>query len=171
MFNETLFFGERVMSKKITILLFAICFLSLNLWAKEGDKMYVNVKETVLKSGTGFFASEIGSIPYGTKVEILEEKGKWVKVEDMGDTSINGWVPLSSLTKKKIILNEGLFSVDASADEIALAGKGFSAEIEELYSGSSMSSLFSLVDQIESKSVEKETLLEFILEGDLLGAE
>mgnify|MGYP003418354649 CR=1 FL=1 len=158
------------MNKKICILLFTFCFFSLNLWARAGDSMYVNVKETVLKSGTGFFASEIGSIPYGTQVKILEEKGKWVKVEKKEDSSVTGWVPLSSLTKKKIILNEGLFSIDASADEIALAGKGFSAEVEELYSGSSLASFYSLVDGIEEKNIEKDTLLEFILEGQLSGA-
>ena len=43
------------MNKKICILLFTFCFFSLNLWARAGDSMYVNVKETVLKSGTGRF--------------------------------------------------------------------------------------------------------------------
>ncbi len=157
------------MNKKICAVFFLVV-LGTFVWAKVGDKMYVNVQEATLKSGTGFFASENGVLPYGAQVKVLAEKGKWVEIVSAVDNSLKGWVPLSSLTKKKI-LNDGLFSVSASTEELALAGKGFSAEVENLYKTPATQDIYALLDSIESKEIDKEELFEFVVEGKLSGAE
>ena len=66
--------------------------------------MYVNVEEAELKSGTGFFAAGAGFLPYGAKVTILQESGKWIEVESQDNSKISGWLPASSLTKKRFLL-------------------------------------------------------------------
>lgn len=157
------------MNKKICLCFFFLVLASF-VWAKVGDKMYVNVQEAVLKSGTGFFASGNGVLPYGAQVKVLAEKGKWVQIVSAVDDSLKGWVPLSSLTKKKI-LNDGLFSVSASTEELALAGKGFSEEVENLYKNETTQDTYVLLDSIENKKIDKEELFEFVVEGKLSGAE
>lgn len=156
--------------KFFLVFAFLLCGITF-FYAKVGDKMYVNVKETVLKSGTGFFSSSVGKLNYGVRVEIIEEKGKWVFVESLQEPYISGWMPISSLTKKKIVMNEGLFSVDASAEELALAGKGFSAEVEQIYMESGLSSAYDLVDTMEAETLTTEEMYSFVVEGQLRGGE
>lgn len=151
--------------KKYLVVLFALLCFGSSLWAKAGDTMYVNVEEAELKSGTGFFASSTGFLPYGAQVKVLEEKGKWIQVRGV-DNGISGWVSSSSLTKKKI-LNSDLNTVSASADELALAGKGFSAEVEAQYTTETNAAIYALVDEIESTPMDKDGLLDFIIQGEL----
>ncbi len=156
---------------KKTICYLLVLFLVSVIFAKSGDKMYINVEKAVLKEGTNFFSSETGKLPYGSQVIVLAENGKWVQVVSTENKNLVGWVSSSSLTKKKIILKNGLNSVSASADELALAGKGFSAEVENLYKkNEATEEIYDLLDSIENRKLDTKELLVFIEEGELLGA-
>lgn len=153
--------------KKLLLMVCCLLCLGTSLWAKKGATMYVNVEEAELKSGTGFFASQTGVLPYGAKVTVLEEDGKWIQVASAEQGGPSGWLPASSLTKKKILVSGGLNTVSASADELALAGKGFSAEVEAQYTTEATAAIYAMVDAIEATPQDKDGLLEFIVQGDL----
>lgn len=149
--------------------LFFICsFLVFFAFAKPGDTMYVNVKESILKSGTGFFSSKLESLYYGDSVIILEESGKWTKVGLSTNISVQGWISSASLTKKKIVSGK---TQNLSDTELALAGKGFSAEVEGAMKQRNGQLRFDLVDKIEEKTVSDEDLLSFLNEGKLNGGD
>lgn len=164
--DRPLFSKEKKVKKRLILIGGLLCLGAL-LWAKAGDTMYVNVEEAELKSGTGFFSSSLGYLPYGAKVTILHESGKWTEVVSVDNSKISGWLPASSLTKKKILADDSLNRVSASADELALAGKGFSAEVEALYTTESNGAIYQLVDDIESTPIDKSGLWEFIQQGAL----
>lgn len=156
--------------KKTVLCLLLVCAGSV-MFAKAGDTMYVNVQESVLRDGTGFFAGKVGAVAYGDQVKITAEKGKWAEVVSTSDSSLRGWIPLSSLTKKKIVLQNGSLGVSASADELALAGKGFSAEVEDVFRQENNSLRYDMVDRIEKNTVSDSALYEFIVQGQLSGGE
>ena len=54
-----------------------------------------------------------------------------------------------------------------SADELALAGKGFSADVEALYTTESNATVYQLVDDIEATPIDMFGLWEFIQQGML----
>ncbi len=54
-----------------------------------------------------------------------------------------------------------------SSDEVALAGKGFTPEVENSYRAKHPEMNFALVDRIESFRVAPAKLQAFIKEGDL----
>jgi len=54
-----------------------------------------------------------------------------------------------------------------SSDEVALAGKGFTPEVESGYRAKHPEMNFAQVDKIESIKVDSTTLQAFIKEGDL----
>ena len=93
--------------------------------------MYVKVEEAVLKESPSFWGKNGASVFYGEEVVILEEKNSWKKVQLVIDSSVSGWISESSLTQKKIVASGN--RVSASTEELALAGKGFTAEIEAEY--------------------------------------
>ncbi len=99
---------------------------------------------------------------------ILAEAGKWTQIELKENPSNKGWIPSTNLTKKKIISGK---TQNLSESELALAGKGFSAEVEDAMKQRHGELRFDLVDKIEDNYVGDEDLLEFIVEGKLYGGE
>lgn len=155
------------MKKAFLLLYIGLLFLPA-VFAKPGDTMYVNVKESTLKSGTNFFSSKNGNVYYGDPILVLEESGRWSKVQSLTNPSINGWVSSANLTRKKIVQGK---TGEFSEKELALAGKGFSAEVEGAMQERHGELRFDLVDQIEKTTISDDILLVFLTEGNLLGGE
>jgi uncharacterized protein YgiM (DUF1202 family) len=150
-------------------LVFIIVFAGLAAWSAfcaPGDVLYVGVKNAPLKAGTGFFQKTNATVYYGDAVVVVSEQKNWVQVRLQTNSSVRGWVSASSLTKKKIITGK---TVSASADEIALAGKGFSPEAESVFKSENPEKRYDLVDAIEAIIIEDSALNEFITAGNLNG--
>lgn len=132
---------------------------------KKGQTVYVAVKQSAVKSGTGFFASTAASVTYGDQLVIITagDKKTEVKLSD-GKT---GWIATGSLTAKKIVKTATGSTIRASTDELALAGKGFSEEAENAYKAANKKLDFSKVDAIEKITVSESEVQDFIKEGHL----
>ena len=155
------------MRKIVFAILF--CLSAAGLFAqKVGDTLYVNVNSANLKSSTGFFASTTGTVKYTDEVRVLAVNGKWVQVRtSVGNKT--GWIAYASLTTKRMAPQGS--SASASAREIALAGKGFSPEIEAEYKKDGQKVDYAAVDEMEKASVTEMDLLAFIEEGRLARGE
>jgi len=150
------------MKRTILIALFCVCVTGL-FAQKVGDTLYVNVNSANLKSSTGFFASTTGTVKYGDDVRVLAVNGKWTQVRT--SKNITGWIAGASLTTKRISVQGN--TANASAKEIALAGKGFSPEVESEYKRGGESVNYDAVDAMERVTVSEKDLLSFIEEGRL----
>jgi uncharacterized protein YgiM (DUF1202 family) len=128
-----------------------------------GGTLYVAVKTLSLKSSTGFFASNKGTLNYGDRVTVLQVNGKYVEVRSAGNSSLTGWTPSANLSAKQII--SGNTNV-ASASEIALAGKGFNQEVEDNYKKTGTMN-YADVDRVERITVQETTLRRFLEDGRL----
>lgn len=126
--------------------------------------MYVSVDKTELKNSPSFLGKNLEAIFYGDEVIVLEEKGKWKKVQLSSDSWIEGWINESSLTKKKIVVSDSRLSV--STEELALAGKGFNADIEAQYKKEGNLN-YQDVDVVEKNMISFENVLDFMIDGKL----
>jgi uncharacterized protein YgiM (DUF1202 family) len=133
---------------------------------KVGDTMYINVNSANIKASTGFFASTTGTVRYGDQIQVLELKGKWIRIRTSGN--ITGWIASSSLTTKRIAQGN---AANASAREIALAGKGFSPVVETEYKKSGGNINYAAVDAMEMVNISGRDLLTFTEEGHLAQGE
>lgn len=129
----------------------------------RGSTMYVAVKSVSLKSSTDFWAKVQGTLVYGNQVKVLQEKGKWVEVSS-SQPAVKGWMDPTGLTSKRIVSSKG--STSASASELALAGKGFSEEIERAYKNDDALD-YTAVDEMENQQVANQELYNFLSEGHL----
>jgi uncharacterized protein YgiM (DUF1202 family) len=134
---------------------------------RVGDTVYVNVNSANLKSSTGFFASTTATVKYGDDVRVLAINGKWTQVRT--SRNITGWIAGSSLTTKRISTSGS--GANASASEIALAGKGFSPEVESEYKNDGGEINYAAVDAMERVNIAEKDLLAFIEEGHLAKGE
>jgi hypothetical protein len=151
--------------KKIVFLIcvFVCVAAALPAQARKGGTMYVAVKTVELKSAAGFFASAKGNLAYGAAVTVLQIDDKWAEVKSVASPSLSGWVSIANLSAKRVVSNT---STGATAQEVALAGKGFNQEIENAYKAGGKLN-YADVDRTEAQRVSSRELRDFISEGRL----
>jgi uncharacterized protein YgiM (DUF1202 family) len=148
------------------VLLFATGLLVLTTLTAQTrtSTMYVAAKEAEVKSGTGLLAEKRGIVVYGEQVTVLQVDGKWSEIRSAGQSAISGWVSTSALTSRRIVATGATTS--ASASDLALAGKGFSARTEQTYKDAG-SLNYAQVDRMEAETVSNQAMYDFLTEGQL----
>ena len=127
--------------------------------------MNVSVRDGQVRETPSFLGKIVGKAAYGQAVDVAEEQGDWARVTLPG--GVAGWMHLSSLTVAKRSLSGGTAASDSvSGKEMALAGKGFSAEVEADYRRSHGGD-FTAIDAMERVSYDPATLLAFLSQGDV----
>jgi SH3-like domain-containing protein len=146
------------------LLLFAIVFcIGVPVFSQDrGTIRFVAVQSTAVKDSPGFFAAELGILSLGNEVTLISEDGKWSRIRS---ENLTGWVTSISLSTRRIVAS----GTSATATEIALAGKGFSPEMEMEYRKTGLD--YSTVDFMEKITIPGDELLGFITEGRLARGE
>lgn len=115
------------------------------------------------------FGRIVASLHYGDRVAVAEESGSWLKVrEAVGGRQ--GWMHVSALTSKQVVLHPGDADVQAvaSGEELALAGKGFNRQVEGAFKGRQRLD-YAWVDRMESIVVPSIQMAKFLKQGGLAG--
>lgn len=165
--------GRKDMPRHFKIILTACCFLMLVSYAWSADaqrSLSVQVKEGQMRSSPSFLGAIVAKPSYGDRVVLLEDQGNWKKVSSKG---VQGWMHASALTMKNIVLKAGTANVQTTATggEIALAGKGFSEEVEKQYKSQNRNVDFTWVDRMERFAVSPEEMRAFLKQGQVVPAE
>jgi SH3-like domain-containing protein len=157
--------------KFILIMVFVSLYVVFSGYAEPPKAMSVQVKEGQLRSTPSFLGEIIAKPAYGDRVEIIQDKGPWKKVVLRG--GLQGWMHTTALTAKSIVLKAGATNVQTSAtgSEIALAGKGFSEEVEKQYKSLNRNLDYAWVDRMEKFKVSPEQMQAFLKQGNVVPAE
>jgi len=129
-----------------------------------GGTLYVAIRNMVLKSSTGFFASNRGTLDYGDQVTVIQVSGRFVEVRSAANSSLTGWTASSNLSARQVV--SGTTST-ATAREVALAGKGFNQEVEQSYRNQQRNLNYADVDRVEAIRINEAELRRFLEEGRL----
>jgi hypothetical protein len=132
--------------------------------------MSVQVKKCQLRNQPSFMGSIVTTLAYGDQVTVSEEKESWLNVVASAKGS-SGWVHVSALSAKQIVLNPDSRDVPGSttSGEIALAGKGFNQQVEQEYKKQNRGVDFSWVDKMEQIVIPQQDIQSFLQEGGLAG--
>lgn len=142
-------------------------------FAAGNKNQYVSVGSAQVKVKASQFAKTTATLKYGDEVQIVEVQKEWTKIKSL-DGKVEGWVPNSSLTSKKLLVKvKSEKGTSANATELALAGKGWSEVFEKALEDTEPKSYnFSAVETIETYSATDADTIAFIKEGKLyLGGE
>jgi len=135
-----------------------------------GDHVAVAVQNQKVYPMPAFYASPAEPVSYGAVVEVTAVQGAWLEVlvPGIGD----GWMHRTSVTGAVQMSSSGAtYSDGVVTDEVMLAGRGFSEEVEEGYSGEHPELDFALVDLMEASwEIAPEELYSFLVEGALIEA-
>jgi len=157
--------------KRLRIFLLAVLFLcafGLPLYSATQEFLSVQVKEGQMRSTPSFLGSVLASLAYGDRVELIEDKGAWKRVA-IGGGRVKGWVHMSALSTKKIVLRAGTADVQtgATSSELALAGKGFNAKVEAEFKNKNKNIDYTWVDRMEMLAVKPDQMLAFLKQGQV----
>ncbi|MFA4917221.1 MAG: SH3 domain-containing protein [Syntrophales bacterium] len=159
----------------LKVILFSFIFLGMFVLpgvAGYQKLLSVQIREAQLRSSPSFLGKITNRLAYGRIVEVLKDQGAWKRVAVPG-SGIQGWVHVSTLTTKKIALQSGTADVKSSVTgaELALAGKGFNAAVEDEFKKKNSNLDFTWVDRMETLKFTTEEIQEFLRDGHVITPE
>jgi len=138
-------------------------------WAgiKAGSQVTVRVMSAKVMKSPKFIGTTAGNLSRGDALTVKEVKGDWYRVEG----AAKGWIHKDNVIEGKVELSSkpGGGSGGASRDEVELAGRGFTPQIEDSYKNKNPELDFSHVDAIEKTGIDPSELEAFVAEGQLGG--
>ena len=155
------------MPKRMTGLIAAVLLMALA--ALAAQQLSVQVRESRLRDKPSYLGAATVAVAYGDRVDVLEERGPWRRVRTAAGES--GWLHESALTERKLTAASGDRDAQAAADqsELALAGKGFSPEVEEAFRKKNADLDFAWVDSMATWKVTPEQAAAFLAAGRVGG--
>src|SRR3990167_5372194 len=135
---------------------------------KKGSTLTVLVLSARVMVQPKLIGAAAATVSRGAHLAFGEAKGDWYKVKTQDGKE--GWVNRADVTEGAVTLSSkpGGGSGGASQDEVELAGRGFTPEVEESYRGKHPDMKFEHVDAIEATSVDPAALAAFVAEGQIV---
>jgi len=133
---------------------------------KAGSKLTVRVLRAKVMKKPKFIGANAGTVSRGATLTFRESKGQWYRV----DGAASGWVHKGHVLEGavKLASTPGREGSETSRDEVELAGRGFTPQVEGEYKKRNPKLDFSHINKIERASeAEDEELTAFVQEGGL----
>jgi len=146
------------MKRFLLWLVLMLCAGSVVFAQADRNTRYVAVQTVAVKDSAGFFAKDLGNLSLGDAVRLINDNGKWSQIQA---GNVTGWVASSSLTARRVVGSNAA----VTASEVAMAGKGFSPDMEMEYKKNGLD--YSMVDSMERITVTTDDLRRFVTEGRL----
>jgi len=116
----------------------------------RAEPAWVQVRESALRAKPAYYSPGVATIRYGEQLDRLGIEGGWARVRTK---AVEGFVPLSSISRDRIVLSaRDISKIAADSADVVLAGKGFSREVEQSYKKDNPSLRFDRVDQVERQA-------------------
>ena len=132
------------------------------------ETLKVERANTQLYQSPSFGGTTLGTVPAGSEVAVMSRSGDWVQVNYQGKT---GWVHKTAFPQASSMQLPGMLTGgpvrETKSDEVALAGKGFTPEVEAGYRQKNPGLNYAQVDQVEQFQVNPAQLAAFNKEGGL----
>ncbi len=133
---------------------------------KAGSTVTVRVLTAKVMAAPKFIGKSTAAVSRGQKLKVAETKGDWLKVTG----GASGWIHLTNVTDREVTLSSKPgqdAKGTASRDEVELAGRGFTPQVEDKYRKKNPKLDFSHVDGIERTAVDLAKLEAFVADGEL----
>ena len=133
-----------------------------------GEPLFVQVRDTELRSSAGFLSPIERRLSFGEEVSYLDERSGWVQVA-LPESETTGWVHAGALKENRstrLHLEGESTTRTVTSREVALAGRGFSENLENDY-GEQRELDFAAVDELEADAVGAEEIVGFVEEAGL----
>jgi uncharacterized protein YgiM (DUF1202 family) len=141
----------------------AILFVAVLL----AENLIVKVQTTYVRKEPKFYSPAVATLVAGETVTQISAQEGWFKVKT--SKGVEGWIHSSAVGSKSFTLAaiDKSLKTQATAEEVALAGKGFNKQVEEEYKSRNKGLSFVEVDRMLRIIVKTEELRKFLENGKL----
>jgi SH3-like domain-containing protein len=131
------------------------------------ETVVVKVQTTVLRKEPKFYAQTVAALKAGDGLEKLASQDGWLQVRTAAGAV--GWIHGSAVETRSFSLSavDKSMKTQASASEIALAGKGFDKQVEAGYRARHANVSFVWVDRMVQVKIPAAELERFLRQGKL----
>ena len=132
---------------------------------RRGAVITVRVLTAKVMKAPRFIGPIAGDVSRGQHLAFEEARGDWYRV-----AAPAGWIHRTNLTEQKVVLSSrpgDASGSTASRDEIELAGRGFTPQVERQYRSAHPALDFRHVDAIERAQLDPAALEAFVVDGKL----
>ncbi|MBN1939302.1 MAG: SH3 domain-containing protein [Candidatus Aminicenantes bacterium] len=131
------------------------------------DGWVVKVQTTALRKNPQFYAPVVANLKAGELLTQVSASGAWLQVKTAAGAT--GWVHKSAVEVPRYALmaSAGGARTQAAASQAALAGKGFSKQVEDAYKAKNKGANFAGVDRMLQVKVTPAEVKAFLDQGRL----
>lgn len=131
------------------------------------ETLVVKVQTTQLRRNPQFFAPAVAPLKAGDRLEKLSEAAGWMQVRTAAGAI--GWIHGSAVAppRTQLLAGSGDMKTQATAGEVALAGKGFNKQVEDSYRAKNAAVSFVWVDRMVQQRVSAAQMEDFLKRGKL----
>jgi hypothetical protein len=150
----------------LRILLTSLSLMLLSASVVFAETARILTKENALREQCRFFSPVKAKLQYADTVTLISKEGDWYRASFRGS---EGCIHKNAIEEKSFSLSgmSGTEKRSATNAEVALAGKGFTPQIEASYRRTHPDMNFRAVDLIERYAVPETDLLDFVSKGGL----
>lgn len=148
-------------------IIFIVLFFFICPIYSMAETVRVITKENYLRDNCRFFSPIKANLKYGDTLEITSTEGDWYRAKFR---NINGCIHKTAVDQRAVPTTTGFVSgrQTATEQEVALAGKGFTPEVESAFKKKHPDMKYNLVDAIERYKTDEKRVFEFIRMGGLV---
>jgi hypothetical protein len=148
----------------------AVFAASLVLVVFAAETLVVKIQTTQLRGKPQFFAPAVAPLKAGDRLTKLAEASGWMQVRTAAGAA--GWVHGSAVAPPgtQIFAGAGDMKTQATASEVALAGKGFNRQVEDSYRAKNKGVSYVWVDRMVQMRISTAQVQEFLKIGRMAGA-
>lgn len=131
------------------------------------ETVVVKIQTTNLRKDPKFYAETLGVLKAGDSLEKLGSREAWIQVRT--SKGAVGWIHSSAVEAKKFKLSalDKNLRTQATAGEVALAGKGFNEQVEQSYRVRHGESGYAAMEKMLQIKVSTSEVLAFLKKGKL----
>lgn len=131
------------------------------------ETLIVKVQSTYVRQEPKFYSPPVATLKAGESVTQISSQAGWFKVKT--SKGIEGWIHSQAVQTGKftVAAMDKSLKTSATADEVALAGKGFNKQVEDEYKSRNKGLNFGEVDRMLKIKVTPDELRRFLMGGRL----
>lgn len=131
------------------------------------ETLIVKVQTTYVRKEPKFYSPPVATLKAGESVTQISSQAGWFRVKT--SKGVEGWIHSQAVQSGKlnIAAMDKSLKTSATADEVALAGKGFNKQVEDEYKSRNKGMNFGDVDRMLKIMVTPDELRRFLMDGKL----
>lgn len=131
------------------------------------ETLIVKVQSTYVRQEPKFYSPPVATLRAGESVTQISSQAGWFKVKT--SKGIEGWIHSQAVQTGKftVAAMDKSLKTSATADEVALAGKGFNKQVEDEYKSRNKGMNFDEVERMLKIKVAPDELRRFLMAGRL----